>query len=123
MMDRIIGRLESLLRFTMNRHKVLTSNLANSDTPGYKARDLKFDSVFDKEVLRLKNTSPLHLRATEISSNGVLRQREGTPWLDGNDVEEEVEVAKITENALLYQAAARLLSERFKMYRTLFTGR
>ena len=122
-MDFTLKRLEEMIKFTMQRHSVLLSNLANSDTPHYRAKDIKFESVFDEERLRLKNTSPAHLRALEISGDTELTTDTESPWLDGNNVEEDVEMAKITENALLYQTTLRLINDRFKMYRNLISGR
>ncbi len=122
-MDFTLKRLEEMIKFTMQRHSVLLSNLANSDTPQYRAKDIKFESVFDEERLRLKNTSPAHIRALEISGDIEVRMDTESPWLDGNNVEEDVEMAKITENALLYQTTLRLINDRFKMYRNLISGR
>ncbi|MEC4685932.1 MAG: flagellar basal body rod protein FlgB [Nitrospirota bacterium] len=122
-MDFTLKRLEEMIKFTMQRHSVLLSNLANSDTPQYRAKDIKFESVFDEERLRLKNTSPTHIRALEIRGDTELTMDTESPWLDGNNVEEDVEMAKITENALLYQTTLRLINDRFKMYRNLISGR
>ncbi|NOZ25419.1 MAG: flagellar basal body rod protein FlgB [Nitrospirae bacterium] len=122
-MDSTLKRLEEIIKFTMQRHGVLLSNLANSDTPRYRARDLKFESVFDEERLRLEKTAPTHLRAIEVSGDTELTVDTGAPWLDGNNVEEDVEMAKITENALLYKTALRLINDRFKMYKSLISGR
>ncbi|VAX32940.1 hypothetical protein MNBD_NITROSPIRAE02-1663 [hydrothermal vent metagenome] len=122
-MDFTLKRLEEMIKFTMQRHSVLLSNLANSDTPQYRAKDIKFESVFDEERLRLKNTSPTHLRALEIGGDIEVKLDTASPWLDGNNVEEDVEMAKITENALLYQTTLRLINDRFKAYRNLISGR
>ncbi|HEB75363.1 MAG TPA: flagellar basal body rod protein FlgB [Nitrospirae bacterium] len=122
-MDLTLKRLEEIIRFTMQRHGVLLSNLANSDTPRYRAKDVRFESVFDEERLRLEKTAPTHLRAIEISGSTETITDTDAPWLDGNNVEEDVEMAKITENALLYQTAMRLINDRFKMYRNLISGR
>ncbi len=122
-MDFTLKRLEEMIKFTMQRHSVLLSNLANSDTPQYRAKDIKFESVFDEERLRLKNTSPTHIRALEIRGDTELTMDTESPWLDGNNVEEDIEMAKITENALLYQTTLRLINGRFKMYRNLISGR
>ncbi|HDH02425.1 MAG TPA: flagellar basal body rod protein FlgB [Nitrospirae bacterium] len=122
-MDFTLKRLEEMIKFTMQRHSVLLSNLANSDTPQYRAKDIKFESVFDEERLRLKNTSPTHLRALEIRGDIEVKMDTESPWLDGNNVEADVEMAKITENALLYQTTLRLINDRFKAYRNLISGR
>ncbi|HHN64561.1 MAG TPA: flagellar basal body rod protein FlgB [Nitrospirae bacterium] len=122
-MDNLLKRLEEIVDYTLRRHEVLTGNLANSDTPGYKAKDVEFESLLDEEKMRLKRTSPLHIRAFEAGLREVVREDGTPPWLDENNVEEDVEMAKITENAILYQATLRLMNNRFKMYKMLFTGR
>ncbi len=122
-MDGTIRRLTEIVEYTMERHRVLLGNLANSDTPNYRAKDLRFRTVFDEELLRMRRTSPLHIRALEAGGRMVATERNGAGWLDGNDVEEDVEMARITENSILYQTAIRLLNGRFKMYRNLLTGR
>ncbi len=122
-MDITLNRLEDLIRFTMKRHNLLLSNLANSDTPGYRAKDITFESVLDSERLRLKETSPVHMKAIEVTATVETERSGGAPWLDDNNIEEDVEIAKITENALLYQAALRLINDRFKLYRNLIAGR
>ncbi len=122
-MDSFINRLQGILNFTMKRHKVLLGNLANSDTPGYRAKDISFESLVRDEIINLRKTSPLHLRALKAGGVPEVQPRNKDPWLDGNDVEEDLEMAKITENALLTQAAIRLMNERFKMYKTLLNGR
>jgi|Deesub1362A_J573_1020465.scaffolds.fasta_scaffold47058_1 flagellar basal-body rod protein FlgB len=122
-MDNLLKRLEEIVDYTLRRHEVLTSNLANSDTPGYRARDIEFEAVLNEERLRLKRTSPVHIQAIEAGLQSILREDGSPAWLDENNVEEDVEMAKITENAILYQATLRLMNDRFKMYKTLFTGR
>lgn len=122
-MDDLLKRLEEIVDYTLRRHEVLTSNLANSDTPGYKARDIEFETVLNEEGLRLRRTSPVHLQTIEAGFQEVLRDDDSPPWLDENNVEEDLEIAKITENAILYQATLRLMNDRFKMYKILFTGR
>ena len=123
MKDMAIKRLEEIIRYTLARHKVLVGNLANADTPHYKAKDLRFDSFLNNETLRLRKTSPLHIQTIEAEANIELIERQGSNWLDENNVEEDEEIARITENALLYQATLKLLNDRFKLYKSILTGR
>ena len=102
---------------------MLAGNLANADTPYYRARDVKFDAFLNEETLRLKATNPLHIREIEAEANLEITERQDGMWLDKNNVEADEEMAKITENALLYQAALKLMNDRFQLYKTILTGR
>ncbi|RMG03642.1 MAG: flagellar basal body rod protein FlgB [Nitrospirae bacterium] len=122
-MDRFISRVQSLINFTMKRHKVLLGNLANADTPGYKAKDVSFENIVKDEIINLRKTSPMHISEADARGEMEVSTRDNSPWLDENDVEPDIEMAKITENALLNQTALRLMNERIKMYKMLLNGR
>jgi flagellar basal-body rod protein FlgB len=112
------GILERLVRFTNARHGVIASNIANADTPGYKAKDLKFENMLDSAAMELKATNNKHIGG----SNGSGLPREITAdktqqWADGNDVELDMEVAKMTENAMLFQAGITMLSVKIRMFK------
>ncbi|MDA8086583.1 MAG: flagellar basal body rod protein FlgB [Nitrospiraceae bacterium] len=112
------GLLESLIRFTMERHGVIAGNIANSDTPGYKAMDIKFEDFLSGGALPLTVTNPAHMRAADPGP-GLLAsvQEDGSaPWKDGNNVEMDKEVARMNENALLFEAGIKLLGNRMSMY-------
>jgi flagellar basal-body rod protein FlgB len=123
MKDMAVKRLEDIIRYTLTRHKILAGNLANADTPYYRAKDIRFESFLNEETLRLRATNPLHIRQIEAEADIEITEREDGMWLDKNNVEEDEEMAKMTENALLYQAALRLMNERFQLYKTILTGR
>jgi len=123
MKDMAVKRLEDIIRYTLTRHKILAGNLANADTPYYRAKDIRFDAFLNEETLRLRATNPLHIRQIEAEADIEITEREDSMWLDKNNVEEDEEMAKMTENALLYQAALRLMNERFQLYKTILTGR
>lgn len=118
-MDNEFKVLESLIYATIQRHKVLVSNIANTDTPDYRAKDVDFRSLFDNERLRLVTTDGRHIRPEAGGGSGPIevREVEGNPWGDRNDVELDTELAKMTENGLLNQVAMRLLSKEMGMYR------
>ncbi len=118
-MDRTMNILQRLVNFTLQRHRVLLSNLANSDTPGYRAKDLNFEAVLREEKLRLLKTHPMHLGSQGPEFAVQERPSSAAPWLDENNVEEEAEMARITENAILYQAALKLMNEKFRIYKTI----
>jgi flagellar basal-body rod protein FlgB len=96
------------------RTEVLASNLANADTPNYKARDFDVDSLLrEAEVpqVRLRLTHVSHLSPTsDPLSEQLLYRVPQQASLDGNTVEEHIEQAKFAENALRYQASLRFLN-------------
>lgn len=109
--------LHRLLHMTATRHGVLTSNIANADTPNYKARDISFKDALDGAVNGLSTTHPAHIRVgSPVLPQATLAGGE-EPWKDGNDVELEREVAKMTENALLHQAGLTMLSVKIRMFK------
>ena len=117
-MDKGFKVLHGLLKAANMRQKVISSNIANADTPGYKARDVKFNNLLGKEMSVLK-TDPKHMSSENQSGgSGKFTIEENLSWGDGNNVELNVEVAKMTENSLLHEAAIRVLSSKIKMFRS-----
>jgi flagellar basal-body rod protein FlgB len=122
-MDKGFGILENILGFTGHRHKVLSSNVANADTPGYRAKDLEFRAAVDEEI-RMRTTDRQHISTPEPGSQGgEITVDTSTPWGDGNNVELDMEMSKLTENSLLHQSALKLISKKLRMYRTAISGR
>lgn len=109
--------LESLLYFTKMRHSLIASNIANVDTPFYRAKDLKFETNLDQEILALKITSERHITNTNPIVTTELKGESTQPWLDENNVELDMEVAKMTENAIFYQSAINMLSTKIRMFK------
>ncbi|MDA8168166.1 MAG: flagellar basal body rod protein FlgB [Nitrospiraceae bacterium] len=111
-----IGLLEKLIDYTVRRHAVLASNIANAETPSYKARDVKFEDFMEGRSVKLLTTDSKHMTGTGVDGAGGIEETETTsPWLDRNNVEVDVEVAKMTENALVFQTAIKMLSTRISM--------
>ncbi|MBF0343155.1 MAG: flagellar basal body rod protein FlgB [Nitrospirae bacterium] len=118
-MDKGFDVSERLLGMTTLRHKIISSNLANSDTPGYRAKDVNFSAFIDDEKLKMDTTNGLHYKSAQDVGRGNLTVEESAvAWGDKNNVELDVEVARMTENALLNQAAGKLISSKFKMYKS-----
>lgn len=109
-------RLEQLITFTMKRHGVIAGNLANSDTPGYKAMDIRFEDYLNGDTLPMAVTEPGHIKASGPGFDDSAQLDGSAPWKDGNNVELDKEVAKMNENALLYEAGIKLLGTRMSMY-------
>jgi flagellar basal-body rod protein FlgB len=122
-MDKGFQILEQILKATTSRHKILASNIANVDTPGYKAKETSFKEVLTNQSMALKQTSTQHISGTNLSKEGggmVAVDRPSSE--DGNNVALDMELAKMTENALLYQAGVTLLTKKFQIYKTVIKG-
>jgi flagellar basal-body rod protein FlgB len=99
------------------RNGVLASNIANVDTPNYKSREVSFGEVLGTEM-GLATTDSKHLSGSSSGTAGELHTEETQPWADGNNVELDQEVAKMTENAMFFQAGITLLSKKIQMFKS-----
>jgi flagellar basal-body rod protein FlgB len=130
----MIGKLDDYLRFNevalslrSQRQQVLASNIANADTPNYKARDIDFASALQGVLTRstppagvLASTAPAH-----IGGPGQLADTlpDGTPLLyrtvrqgsaDGNSVDMDVERNQFADNAVRYEAGITMINMQIR---------
>ena len=103
------------------RSSILASNIANADTPNYKARDVDFQSILkniDQQQgggLRLAGTDTSHFQNSKSSYDSELKYRNPLhASLDGNTVESNIEQSNFAENALRYQVSFTLLNGRIQ---------
>ncbi|THB75364.1 MAG: flagellar basal body rod protein FlgB [Gammaproteobacteria bacterium] len=132
--EKAFGVQSQALELRGKRTELIASNLANADTPNYKARDIDFKAALSqaegmqkfstsRSTTNVQKTDVKHLSLGQNQSvNGISGRTEKTyetlyrnpisPSLDGNTVETHVEQAKFAENALQYQATLNFLSHR-----------
>jgi flagellar basal-body rod protein FlgB len=109
---------------------VLSSNLANADTPNYKAKDIDFRSVLSEyqsgmnRNAGLETTNPRHIGSNGVSSMGAetMYRNPMQPSIDGNTVDAQVEKTKFMENAMQYQATLSFIDSRVKSLRKAIRG-
>ncbi|MBS1196994.1 MAG: flgB [Proteobacteria bacterium] len=113
------------LNLRTQRHQILASNIANADTPGYKARDMDFAKAMQGALAgrgdgaALARTSSGHMDGSGGAAFGHLQYRKETQSaVDGNTVDMDVERAQISENAVQYQVLTRLIGDRLQSMRT-----
>lgn len=102
-----------------HRSSILASNIANADTPNYKARDVDFGAMLrsasQRQVgeIRLASTHRQHI-PTQIATPGAeLKYRNPLhPSLDGNTVDSHVEQAEFAQNAMMYQTSFTFLNSK-----------
>ncbi|MEM7082013.1 MAG: flagellar basal body rod protein FlgB [Pseudomonadota bacterium] len=122
--DPILGIHAKALSMWGRRTEVLAANIANADTPNYKARDIDFQAALGRaKQIDMHTTHASHQRQARLHDDAALMYRTPLhPSLDGNSVEADVEQAKFGENALRYQASLRFLSGRVKSLRAAISG-
>lgn len=135
MIDRIddaIGFHRSALNLRSYRQELLASNIANADTPNYKARDIDFKSALQSALagkaegaLPMARTQAGHLSGVaDVSPFGaaVRYRSEYQGAVDGNTVNMDIERAAFAENALQTEAMLTFINGRFKGLATAIQG-
>jgi len=125
--DEAFGVHEQALRLRAARSEVLAANLANADTPGFKARDVDFAAVLKREMpgtVRLAATQPGHLGRDDgiLSASQLLYRNPTQPSVDGNSVDVVREQVAFSQNAMQYQASLRFLDGRIRSLLTAIKG-
>ncbi len=115
--DNALGLHPEALMMREKRSEVLASNLANADTPGYKARDLDFKAVMEKSMSAgntIEKTQPGHISPNDLLNGATMMFRQPhQASIDGNTVESHIEQARYAENSVQYQASLRFINGRF----------
>jgi flagellar basal-body rod protein FlgB len=125
--DKAFGIHERALLLKGQRSEILAANLANADTPNYKARDIDFKTALNQaqqlQQSPLKTTHDNHISssASAVASESLYRIPE-QPSLDGNTVDARVEQAEFAENALQYQTTIRFLNDKIQGLRRVIKG-
>ncbi|MEQ1530415.1 MAG: flagellar basal body rod protein FlgB [Methylococcales bacterium] len=124
--DTALGIHPQALALREKRSEVLAANLANADTPGYKAQDMNFSAILKQTLpknLSLERTQSTHIApARQVLGAEVLFRNPNQASLDGNTVETQVEQAKYAENAVQYEASLQFLSGKFSTLMTALKG-
>jgi flagellar basal-body rod protein FlgB len=117
--DKALGIHQYALEARVKRAEVLANNLANADTPGFKARDVDFQAMMQRAQqaagsFEMSKTDKGHMDTLAGGSDSELLYR--TPYqpsVDGNTVDAQQEQARFMRNAMDYQASFQFLSSKF----------
>ncbi|MEM7292752.1 MAG: flagellar basal body rod protein FlgB [Pseudomonadota bacterium] len=128
--DRSMGIHEQALQLRAYRANVLASNIANADTPGYKAQDLDFKRILHNQVapsgvgeINVRKTRSRHLGHDPVIPGAHTQYRNPLQAsLDGNTVDAHAEYTRFSQNTVQYQASLQFLSGRFKSMMTAIKG-
>ena len=126
-LDQAFGIHEQALKLRAERSEVLAANLANADTPGYKARDFDFDKVLRGQMppaTQLAATNGRHIGSAPslVPSNALEYRIPLQPSVDGNTVDAETEQVAFSRNAMEYEASLRFLDGRIRGLLTAIRG-
>lgn len=119
---------QTALRVRAQRHELIAANIANADTPHFKAKDIDFSAALNQAMTTsatpagdLVQTSPHHLPAPPLAAalgvgmpGGVQFRPEVQGSVDGNTVDMDVERNQFTDNAVRYEASLTLLNRQLK---------
>ncbi|WP_341938708.1 flagellar basal body rod protein FlgB [Marinimicrobium sp. C2-29] len=128
--DSALGNHEAAFKLRAQRAELLAENMANVDTPNYKAKDLNFRQALARETgegsqFGMATTHQGHLATDHGSETGhpdVQYRVPNQPSIDGNTVEEQIEHAEYMKNALDFQASFTFLNSKFKGLNTALRG-
>ncbi len=117
--DKALGIHEQALVGRSQRAQVLANNLANADTPGFKARDVDFQAMLRQATEAsggepMARTHPAHLDISgSASAPELLYRTPHQPSIDGNTVDAQQEQTRFMRNAMEFQASFEFLSSKF----------
>ena len=132
-LDQYLGVHAAALDVRARRTELIANNLANADTPGYRARDIDFREAMARAAGD-KTTSGVHLSTTQAGHIGGAASADAAtspdlkfrtplaPALDGTTVDTQLEQAAFAENAVRYQATLTFLNNKFRGLLTAIMG-
>ena len=124
--DRAFSIHDDAMILRSRRSSVLASNIANADTPNYKARDMDFsalmqemDAKSNKSNMPLQRTHDSHMTMqtvdqSSLTRSGIKYRNPLNASLDGNTVDMHVEQARFSENAFQYQTSLTMMNSKIR---------
>ena len=130
LMDTVLGIHPRAMEVGAQRLELIAGNIANADTPGFKARDIDFRATLQAllrdtatDSVALGKTHPLHQAPGGAASFAdPLYRVPNLPSLDGNSVDMQLEQAAFNEASIRYQASVDFLDQRFQGMRKVLRG-
>jgi len=120
--DKTTGLLKTILDLRVRNQQVISSNIANADTPGYAPASLQFEKDIEQALAGQKNNlsttspHPAHLpvgrRSLDEITGRVIRTPAPAAIGDGNGVQVDREMIGLAENQILYEAATQMLNKK-----------
>lgn len=115
--------LQKALDGTWQRQRAIANNIANHETPGYKAIKVNFEDSLDQEIRKLENSVPTKEKITESlealkhSEISVYSNKSTSNRADGNNVDMDLENIEMAKSQIQYQYLTRSMSDMFSRLR------
>jgi flagellar basal-body rod protein FlgB len=119
---KIISEVAEHMNYRAYRQEVISGNIANVDTPGYKAKEALFENELDSRI-KLTTTNQQHLKKSP--TEGLYRTVDDPFSRIGNDsntVDIDREMMKLNQNQLLYTASADIIAAKLEELKTIIGG-
>jgi len=131
------GRINTMggtLGLRLGRHDISSTNLANMDTPGFRAKHLKFEEVLARHLTRspgeleVRQTDARHIptknpaRAFEIASHAIKTSPYGWDEYDDDVLDIDKEMTLLTKNQIIYNTTVQMLSKTFEGLKYAISG-
>jgi len=115
--------LENLLDYTSLRNKIISKNIANLGTDGYKREDVDFKGMFAENLTALKTTEPRHIAADNIESESIVNTDNSQDMVSGiNNVNIDEEMAELAKNSIQFKFASQRTGNYFKLIQSVIKG-
>ena len=121
MLDRSIPGLQKALDLAWKRNEAIASNIANAETPMYRAVDVNFagelERAFNNSTSKLQKTDAKHLDLSSETQSHLVEDYSGATKPDGNNVDIDIQMGKLSYNRGSYSIAAQLVRKKLQMIR------
>ena len=115
--------LQKSLDYTWLKQRIIGENIANAETPGYKARYLTFEDELRRNLKGTDGKTNLVRNAINNSHARIKTKKEETMRLDGNNVNTDVENVELARTQLQYEYLVRQLNDQLTRLRIVIEGR
>ncbi|CAH0346196.1 flagellar basal body rod protein FlgB [Bacillus sp. CECT 9360] len=122
-----IQSLENALNYSSTKQKVISQNIANADTPHYKAKDVKFNSSFQNELessINAYRTDNRHydFKIASTTQSGLITKNNMQYNNNGNSVDVDQEMSDLATNQIYYNAVTDRISGKFQSMQNVIRG-
>ena len=115
--DATIAALAKTLDGVAARHRAIAKNIANADTPGFERSDVSFESDLEAALKQAQAHPRTALDRIRSVRPRTVRDRSAPLRPDGNTVDIDREMARLAQNTMRFQAAARVLATKLRLLR------
>lgn len=122
--DKTFKALEASLKFRQLRQELISSNIANAETPGYKAKKVEFEEALARaldtdEQMNMKVEDGRHFNVGNGGFNNlqpeIFEDPNGIVSMNGNTVDRDKEMAEMAENKIMYDASVQLINKKLAL--------